>query len=207
MRKLYDPDSEEPLRGNGADDIADTESAEDPDAGVLQEEGSATAETGEPALAEELAAARRQASENYEKYVRAVAEMQNVLRRQERERVELGKYAAESLARDLLPTLDDLERALEHSATAGGDDGFAAGVEMVRKGLLAALEKHGVVRVSALGQPFDPSRHEAVGMVDGGDAPPNTVVAEHRAGYLIGDRLLRPAIVVVAMAKATATDE
>lgn len=207
MRKLYDPDSEDPGSGSGKDDTAAAESAEAPAAGAMQDEANAAAEAGESALAEELAAARQQASENYEKYLRAVAEMQNVLRRQERERAELGKYAAESLARDLLPTLDDLERALEHSATARGDDGFAAGVEMVRKGLLAALEKHGVVRVSALGQPFDPSRHEAVAMVDGGDAAPNTVVAEHRAGYLIGERLLRPAIVVVAMRKATASDE
>jgi molecular chaperone GrpE len=161
----------------------------------------------ESPLAAELAAARQQAAENYEKYIRAVAEMQNVLRRQERERAELGKYAVESLARDLLPTLDDLERALEHSSTApGGDGGLVAGVEMVRKGLLAALEKHGVVRISALGQPFDPSRHEAVGMVEAGDATANTVVAEHRAGYMIGERLVRPAIVVVAMPKATATD-
>jgi molecular chaperone GrpE len=107
----------------------------------------------------------------------------------------------------LLPTLDDLERALEHSSAAPGDDGgLVAGVEMVRKGLLTVLERHGVVRISALGQPFDPSRHEAVGMVEADDAMPNTVVAEHRAGYLIGERLLRPAIVVVAMPKGTAAD-
>ena len=132
--------------------------------------------------------------------------MQNVLRRQERERTDLGKYAVESLARDLLPTLDDFERALEHSSGSAGDAGLVAGVEMVRKNLIAVLEKHGVVRVSALGQPFDPSRHEAVGMVEAGDAAANTVVAEHRAGYMIGDRLLRPAIVIVAMPKGTAGD-
>jgi molecular chaperone GrpE len=199
MTKHYEEaEGDEPKRGNGANE-ADGDPPQDagPSAGGFE---------GDTALAAELAAARQQATENYEKYIRAVAEMQNVLRRQERERTDLGKYAVESLARDLLPTLDDLERALEHSAGSGGDAGLVAGVTMVRKNLLAALEKHGVVRVSALGQPFDPSRHEAVGMVEGGDAAPNTVVAEHRAGYMIGDRLLRPAIVIVAMPKGTAGD-
>jgi molecular chaperone GrpE len=203
MRKLYEPKGDEPRPGNDAgrstaEHAGDAESAaESTETGVGQE----------PSLADELAAAKQQAADNYERYIRAVAEMQNVLRRQERERAELGKYAIEALARDLLPTLDDLERALEHSSTApGGDGGFVAGVEMVRKGLLAALERHGVVRISALGQPFDPSRHEAVGMTEAGDATPNTVVAEHRAGYMIGERLLRPAIVIVAMAGATASE-
>lgn len=203
MRKFYQPERDDPKPGSsGADDGGNVGGSDSPDADAAAE---ATA-ANESALAGELAAARQQASDNYEKYVRAVAEMQNLLRRQERERADLGKYAVESLARDLLPTLDDLERALDHSAASGGDAGFVAGVEMVRKGLLAALEKHGVVRVSALGRPFDPSRHEAVGMAEAVDAEPNTVVAEHRAGYMIGDRLLRPAIVVVAMAKATAND-
>jgi molecular chaperone GrpE len=197
MRKLYESKGDDSERGHAADESG-------PDDAVA----SAKAAGPESSLADELAAAKQQAADNYEKYIRAVAEMQNLLRRQERERADLSKYAAESLARDLLPTLDDLERALEHSATAVQDDGgLVAGVEMVRKGLLAALEKHGVVRISALGQPFDPSRHEAVGMTQAGDATPNTVVAEHRAGYTIGDRLLRPAIVIVAMPNATAHDE
>jgi molecular chaperone GrpE len=199
MTKPHEPQSEDLKPGNGADEA----NAEDggPPAESASDEGGAEASIGV-----ELVAARQQASENYEKYIRAVAEMQNVLRRQERERAELGKYAVESLARDLLPTLDDLERALEHSAASGGDASLVAGVDMVRKGLLAALEKHGVVRVSSLGQSFDPNRHEAVGMIEAREAAPNTVVAEHRPGYMIGDRLLRPAIVVVAMPKGTATD-
>jgi molecular chaperone GrpE len=202
MTKHHEAESDEPKRGNGANE------ADASDGGPSQDSapGEGGFEEEDATLAVELATARQQASENYEKYIRAVAEMQNVLRRQERERTDLGKYVVESLARDLLPTLDDLERALEHSSGSGGDAGLVAGVEMVRKNLRAVLEKHGVVRVSALGQPFDPSRHEAVGMVEGGDAAANTVVAEHRAGYMIGDRLLRPAIVIVAMPKGTAGD-
>lgn len=202
MRKLYESKGDDAKCGDGAEATA----AE----GVDASEGvgfGAEAAAREASLSEELAAAKREAADNYEKYIRAVAEMQNVLRRQERERADLAKYAVESLARDLLPTLDDLERALEHSGPVAGADGsLVAGVEMVRKGLLAVLERHGVVRITALGQAFDPSRHEAVSMMEAGDATPNTVVAEHRAGYVIGDRLLRPAMVVVAMAKATASD-
>jgi molecular chaperone GrpE len=199
MRKIHERKDEDHERGSRVDL---------PTGGCAEGSQPAppAAESDSP-FAEALAAAKQQASENYEKYIRAVADMQNVLRRQERERADLGKYAVESLARDLLPTLDDLERALEHSAASpAGEGGLLAGVEMVRKGLLAALEKHGVVRITALGQPFDPSRHEAVGMTDAEDATPNSVVAEHRAGYMIGDRLLRPAMVVVAMPKATAGD-
>jgi molecular chaperone GrpE len=192
MANYEDPEGDDPSLGGGA---------ESPDPTLLETGGDAV-------LVAELAAAKQQAAENYDQYLRSVADMQNVLRRHERDRADLGKYAVESLARDLLPTLDDLERAMEHSAaaSAAGDAGLVSGVELVRKGLLAVLEKHGISRISALGQPFDPSRHEAVGMTDGGGAAPNTVVAEHRSGYTIGDRLLRPSIVVVAMPKATASD-
>ena len=157
----------------------------------------------------ELAAAKREAAEHYDRFLRTRAELENVLRRQEREKLELSKYAAEALARDLLTSVDDLERAIEHASSDAGtqDAALLAGVDLVRKNLLAALEKHGVVRVAALGEPFDPSRHEAVAMVDAERAAPNTVVAEHRPGYTIGDRLLRPAMVVVSRPKANADTE
>lgn len=161
-----------------------------------------------PGLADdsvELAAAKREAAENYDRFLRTRAELENVLRRQERERIELSRYAAEALARDLLTTVDDLDRAIDHASSGAGtqDPALLAGVDLVRKNLLAALEKHGVVRVPALGMPFDPSRHEAVAMIDAQNAAPNSVVAEHRPGYMIGDRLLRPAMVVVSRPKSS----
>ncbi len=168
------------------------------DADLAEEFASAPAELVDSEA--QVAAAKREAAENYDRFLRTRAELENVLRRQERERGELSRYAAEALARDLLTSVDDLERAIEHAAASGSaqDPALLTGVELVRKGLLAALEKHGVVRVPSLGQPFDPNRHEAVAMVDDKNAAPNTVIAEHRPGYLIGDRLLRPAMVVVA---------
>jgi molecular chaperone GrpE len=179
----------------------------DPDAGdgAQADPVEAGAET---AGAAELAAARDEAAANRELYVRALAELQNAQRRYERDRVDLAKYAAEGLLRDLLPTLDDLERAIGHAGASGAaqGEGLVAGVEMVLRGLTAALEKHGVRRITALGEPFDPAKHEAVGMAESPDATPGTVIAEHRAGYMLADRLLRPAMVVVAKAKAAATD-
>jgi molecular chaperone GrpE len=177
---------------------------EEPDlAQEFASEAANTAAIAENAL--EVAAAKREAAEHYDRFLRTRAELENVLRRQERERIELSKYASEALARDLLTSVDDLERAIEHSSGSGAPDAsLMAGVELVRKGLLSALEKHGVVRIASLGEPFDPSRHEAVAMVDdAGASAPNTVVAEHRPGYLIGDRLLRPAMVVVSRPKSS----
>jgi molecular chaperone GrpE len=156
---------------------------------------------------DELAQAKEAAETNYELYVRARAELENVVRRHERERGERAKYAAEALAKDLLPTVDNLERAIEHATLSGGNEGgILEGVELVHQGLLSALEKHGIQRVEALGQPFDPTQHEAVAIVESGDAEPNTVVAEHRAGYRLAERLLRASMVAVAKAPAAAEE-
>jgi molecular chaperone GrpE len=169
MTKHHEAESDEPKRGNGANEVdtSDGGPAQDSAPGEGGFEEGAT-------LAAELAAARQQASENYEKYIRAVAEMQNVLRRQERERTDLGKYAVESLARDLLPTLDDFERALEHSSGSGGA-GLVAGVEMVRRTSRGARKARSGSRLGA-GQPFDPSRTRRSAW-SRGDAAANTVVA------------------------------
>lgn len=163
---------------------------------------------GRADLAAELTAAKLEAANQKDQYLRAVAELQNIQRRHERDRADLSKFATEALLRDILPTLDDLERAIGHAGASGAarGEGLVAGVEMVHKALVSALEKHGLRRVSALGQPFDPSLHEAVGTAEDPDAEPNTVIAEHRPGYMLGDRLLRPAMVVVAMRQAAATD-
>lgn len=147
---------------------------------------------------EELEAARREAAENYERFIRAKADIENILKRHQREISERARYDGEALARDILPAVDDLERALQHA-----DDGAAAvsgGVELVLKGLLVALQRNGVERIEAEGKPFDPAEHEAVTMVESGDVPPNTVMQVFRAGYKMRDRLLRAAMVSVSKA-------
>ena len=153
---------------------------------------------GQPTVsaAEELEAARNEAAENYDRFVRKVAELDNVLKRHTRDLSERARYAVEPLARDLLAVVDDLERALGHADD--GQGGLAEGVDLVLKGMLSLLDGHGVKRMETVGQRFDPSRHQAVATVETAEVEANSVVEEHRAGYLLHDRLLRPAIVVVS---------
>lgn len=160
----------------------------------------ADADAPELTLEEQLAAAREEAKRNYDSYLRSQAELQNVLKRHERELSERTRYEGEKLSRELLGVVDDLERALEHGdATA---EGIVDGVELVRKSLVAALENHGVERLESVGEPFDPMLHEAVAMVESAEHPPGSVIEQHRPGYRLRDRLLRAAMVVVAKAPA-----
>jgi molecular chaperone GrpE len=102
--------------------------------------------------------------------------------------------------RDLIPVLDNLDRALDSARAAGGAESVVTGVELIQRELLRALERHGVARYSAVGQPFDPTRHEAIARVVSVDAAPNTVVNETAPGYLLNGRVVRPALVGVAVA-------
>jgi molecular chaperone GrpE len=110
------------------------------------------------------------------------------------------RYANESLVRELIPILDNFDRALSSARTAGGADSVVAGVELIQRELLRMLERIGVTRYSAVGQPFDPTRHEAIARVVSGDSAPNTVVSETAPGYTLHGRVLRPAMVAVAAA-------
>ncbi len=146
---------------------------------------------------------RRQLDEKQDRLLRALAEADNVRRRAQRDREEYLKYANESLLRDLIPVLDNLDRALEAARQRGDAASVVEGVELVQREFRRVLERHGVTRYSALGEPFDPTRHEAVARVITKDAAPNTVVSEQVPGYLLHGRLLRAALVAVA----TAPDE
>jgi molecular chaperone GrpE len=178
--------------GNGAD-AGSAEQGQGADAAP-----EASEQAVEESLASELERARGEAAGHYDRLLRAQAELQNVIKRHDKERSERARYAVEPLARDLLSVVDDLERALQHAGEESR--GLATGVELVHRSLLAMLAKHGVERIEAKGKPFDPSEHEAVAMVETAANAENTVVEEHRAGYRLYDRLLRPAMVAVARA-------
>jgi len=150
-------------------------------------------------LRQELEAKEKAANENYDRYLRQVAELDNFKRRTSREREEAIRFANEALVRDLLPVVDNLERAVAHSKGSNGKP-LIEGVEMVLRGVFDVLAKHGVVQVTAVGEPFDPGKHEAMAQVESRTHAPNTVVEEYHKGYLIRDRLLRPALVSVAKA-------
>jgi molecular chaperone GrpE len=143
---------------------------------------------------------RKQVEEKQDRLLRALAEAENFKRRTQRERDESVRYANESLLRDLIPVLDNLERALGAARTAGGAEGVVGGIELIHRELLKVLERAGVTRYSALGQTFDPTRHEAIARVVSVDAKPGTVVGETMPGYLLHNRVLRAALVSVAAA-------
>ncbi len=142
----------------------------------------------------------RQLAEQKDRMLRAVAEADNVRRRTQRDAEDRVRYANESLVRELLPILDNFERAVASARAAAGADSVVAGVELIQRELLRVLERAGVSRYSAIGQPFDPTRHEAIARVVSGDAAPDTVVSETAPGYTLHGRVLRPAMVAVAAA-------
>lgn len=159
-------------------------------------------ETLEEALAE-LARLKEKAALNHDRWLRAAAEAENMRRRCEREKSDYLKYATEKLIRDLLPVVDNLERALDHAAQGDSPDAsLQQGVELTLRGLRSALEGQGVVAIEALGSAFDPHLHEAVSVEERSGVADNEVVAQLQKGYLLKDRLLRPALVVVAKAAA-----
>jgi molecular chaperone GrpE len=142
----------------------------------------------------------RQLVEQKDRMLRAMAEADNVRRRTQRDAEERVRYANESLVRELIPILDNFDRAVASARAAGGAESLMAGVELIQRELLRVLERTGVSRYSAVGQPFDPTRHEAIARVVSLDAAPNTVVSETAPGYALHGRVVRPALVAVAAA-------
>jgi molecular chaperone GrpE len=152
----------------------------------------------------ELSAAKEEAKAHYDKLLRAMADFENYRKRMERDKQDLVKFANENLIRELLNVLDHLDQALSHIKQGSSDEArnLALGVELVAKQLVGALEKFGLKAVDAeAGQHFDPQHHEALQMVDAEDAEPGTVLAQHRRGYMLNDRLLRAALVDVVKEK------
>jgi molecular chaperone GrpE len=151
-------------------------------------------QTTEKGLRRELEQAQREAAENRDLYLRALAEKENARKRLERLYEERLAEARRNLLRHIIPVADNLERALAHQAAG---DGLVEGVRLTYRHLQDFLRSQGVEPIQALGQPFNPLEHEAVAMVEGPE-PPGTVVGEELRGYRQGAYLLRPAYVRVA---------
>jgi len=190
-----------PEQENG---LASTDEGQ-PDPSVSQEPTVENLQT--ESAVDELAALRmqveeksREAKANYDLFLRERAENENFKRRMQRDKSEALRFANEPLVRAILPVLDNLERALAHAQAGSGGQSLVDGVTLVARAFLETLEKHGVSRVSAKGQTFDPTRHEAMAQVDSTEMAPNTVVDEYTPAYMLHDRLLRPALVTVAKA-------
>ncbi|MFL6760850.1 nucleotide exchange factor GrpE [Sphingomonas sp.] len=161
---------------------------------------------GAPEVAEHdrVAELERQLEEAKSKALYAAAEAQNVRRRLEADKEQASSYAAAGFARDMLAIKDHLDRALaavsdelraDKTATQ-----FLAGIEATARELDAAFQRNGVVRIKSVGEPLDPHKHQAMMEIPTGDAEPGTIVEEMQPGYMMKDRLLRPALVAVAKA-------
>jgi molecular chaperone GrpE len=184
------------------------------DGGVLPVEVEAPAEAAPvPApdpvkeLEEKLAAAEKEKKDNWDRYLRAAADLENTRKRQKRELEDAKFDTKNKVLKEMLPVVDNLERAIEH-ANVGGDGDSALkpiveGVQLVLRQFMTAFERLDVTPIDAMGQPFDPNLHEAISQQES-DQPPGTVIQVLQRGYRAGDRLLRPALVVVAKAKAAA---
>jgi molecular chaperone GrpE len=172
-------------------------------------------EAGEaaPAADERLDAERERAERAEEEagrlreaLLRKAADFENLKKRAEREKADYLRYGLSETMRDLLGVLDNFERALEHAPAAGADD-FRTGVEMIARQLTEVLRKNGVVEVPALDTPFDPQFHEAVMREESSEVPPGTVIQVFQKGYVLNDRLLRPAMVKVSAAPSAPASE
>ena len=151
-------------------------------------------------LQEALLAKTREVESLQDKNLRLMAEFDNARKRTAREREEYVRFANESLLRELLPVVDNFDRALQAVKGEPAASAVAAGIELIQRELLRVLEKFGATAFSSVGQPCDPERHEAVARVQDGEHPEMTVIAETARGYLLHGRVLRPALVTVAVA-------
>lgn len=154
-----------------------------------------------------LESVEQEAKEAHDRFLRVSAEFENYKKRSAREIDEFRKFANESLIREMLTVVDNLERALNSSNNDNqANSHIAEGVDMTLKEILKVFEKFNVKPIEALGKPFDPNFHQAAMREETNERPENTVLNELEKGYMIHDRLLRPAMVVVSMPKVNTKD-
>ena len=193
-------------------DAVETEEAAD--AAVDEDGGDAKGAAGDEAEDTEGAEAPNifeaitaEVTELRDKYARLQAEWDNFRKRTAAERKSERDRAAESLVTDLLPVLDDLERAINHARESGEGGTLTDGVEAIQSKFLQILGKHKVEQLLAQGEAFDATRHQAVGVEEDASVPEETVVKVYQQGYIMGDRVIRPAMVVTSTGGPERRDE
>ena len=179
----------------GTKDIVDI-SPQDTDAGEEVSSGAQLPES-ELSLEERLAAKEKEARENWDRFLRERADLENYRKRVGREKEELLNYGTKSLLEEILPVIDNLERALAH-ASEESQGAVVEGIRMTHTMLLTALKKFNVNPIETVGVPFNSAFHQAMAQVPTDEFEPNTIVEEYQKGYMLKERLLRPAMVTVA---------
>ena len=169
--------------------------------------GETEAATG-PGSEQLIAEAKAEASKNWDLYLRERADLENFRKRSLREKEDAIRFANDRLLKEMIPILDNLERAVEHAGEESGGEGLLEGIDLTLNMFRKVLEGFGVKPIAAIGEAFDPSLHQAMGNVETDEYTQNTVSAEFQKGYLLHDRLLRPSLVMVAKPPSVAaTDE
>jgi len=159
---------------------------------------------GAPAESDPLAAARKEAAENRDRYLRAAADLENFRRRTVREKEELRLFSSSRLLEDLLPALDNLALGLASARQPKAElGGLVGGMELLQQQLKAALAAHGLTEINPVGEPFNPHQHEAISHQPSPDVPAEHILRVVRTGYVLNGRLLRPASVVVSSGQPT----
>ena len=158
------------------------------------------AASGPESLEARIAGLEKDKKDNWDRYLRAAADLENLRKRQKRELDEAKLESKGRVLKEMLPVVDNLERAIEHATSQAGSNPIVEGVQLVLRQFVTAFERLDVTPIDANGQPFDPNLHEAISQQES-DSAPGTVVQVLQRGYRSGERLLRPALVVVAKAK------
>lgn len=153
-----------------------------------------------------IAELEKDKKDHWDRYLRAAADLENLRKRQKREIDDARLETKGRVLKEMLPVVDNLERAIEHATSQAGSNPIVEGVQLVLRQFLTAFERLDVTPIEAGGQPFDPNLHEAISQQES-DSPPGTVVQVLQRGYKSGDRLLRPALVVVAKSRSTPAPE
>lgn len=194
-------ETEDTPNTNDAADPASTEAAQTPASGEADQ-----AKAGDPSAPQEpqdpLAKALADATKYKDAWMRTAADFDNFRKRSRRELDDARKAGREELLKELLPTFDNLERAIFASKSATDVKGVTDGISMILKQFESTLGRVNITKVATVGSMFDPQVHEAIQQIETNDHPPGTVVAEVQPGYLNGERLVRAAMVVVAKPKA-----
>jgi molecular chaperone GrpE len=182
-----------------ADQSRRSKPAEAPDVERMEDEGAPVSATDPaPALADEIVELRKERDSLHDRLLRQAAEFDNYRKRIERERKDTAQMAAVDFVQELLPVIDDFERALQTDAP--GADSYRQGLEIIHRALMDMLRKRGVTPIDAVGTQFDPQIHQAVAYEDAPDRRDGEVMEQFTRGYRLGDKLVRPAMVKVAKA-------
>ncbi|GAB2703672.1 nucleotide exchange factor GrpE [Paenibacillus thermoaerophilus] len=196
QRKTEEPETVEAVQEDVREGVAE-EPEQQTDSGQTAQ-GEAQSET-DP-LQRELDQLRREFEENQQRYLRLQADYDNFRKRTRQEKEDFAKYASQKLMEQLLPVIDNFERAMAAASASGGDyESLAKGVEMIYRQLRQVLEQEGLTPLQTVGQPFDPELHQAVMQVESEEYGEGIVVEEVQKGYRLKDKVIRPAMVKVSM--------